>query len=140
MKKTRIVLTAVMIAACMLVMAACGSSFGMWSEESKVVTIDAEKANEGSTYTSDTIRVDEGEGIVMTSEVEVGEISVEVFQGTHDEISDDEEEPAGEPVMTMNAGKGDAVSGTVPAGDYFVRATVTEKATGSVRVEVKPAN
>ena len=146
MKKRLTILAACTVVLGMLLMTACSSSsfepesFGMSTEEGKTVTVEAENAAEDSTYTSDTIKVEEGEGIVMTSGVESGEIRVEVYEGTQDEISDDAPQPDGEPVMTLNAGQGDAVSGTVEPGDYFVRATVTDKATGTVTVEVKPYN
>ena len=42
-----------------------------------------------------------------------------------------------EPIMKADLKNKDGASGTVPAGDYMVKATCLEKATGTVLIEVK---
>ncbi len=57
-------------------------------------------------------------------------------------LSENEEEvpdTEAEAIITANISGADGASGTVEPGSYMLRATCTEKATGTVVVEVTPA-
>ena len=121
-----------------LAMTSCTrSEFGMAGESEKLITVSAENADVDASSTLGGMEVAEGEKIVMTASLDSGTVKIEVYKGPDDQNIDEIPEPEGEPVMTFNAGGEESLSGTVEAGYYFVKATVTEKATGTVRIEVE---
>jgi hypothetical protein len=138
MKRTIAVLAAAVIIAGMLVMTSCGGAFSMTGSE-KYASVQADKASADTTSTVGGLEVAEGEKVTITSSLDEGMIRMEVFAGPDEQSADEVPEPEGDPVMTFDAGGSDSVSGTVDPGYYFVKATVKEKATGSVELTVSSA-
>ena len=139
MKRVLTLLVITALAVGMTALTACKkSSFGLRGESVKLITVEAENAAIDDTSTSGGMQVAEGEQIVMTSALESGSVKIEIFAGPDEQSADEIPEPEGDPVMVFNAAGTDREAGTVDAGYYFVRATVTEKATGSVQIEVLP--
>ena len=85
------------------------------------------------------LEVAEGEKITITSALDEGAIRMEIFAGPEEQSADELPEPEGDPVMIFDARGSESLSGTVDPGYYFVKATVTEKATGSAEVTVSAA-
>ena len=141
MKKTiSVLLTAVLVMSMMLVTSCGKSEFGLSENTEKLMTINAENAAKDDFFMTGTLEVADGEKVVVTSNLEKGSVKVELFatpeEQSIDEVPDVEE---GEPVFMMNATGTDCQSGTMPAGSLILKATVLEKATGTVTIEVLPA-
>ncbi len=121
------------IAFLIMILAACGKSeFGVTENTEKRMTITAENAEKDVFLMVGSLEVEEGEKVIISSGLSKGEVKVEIIPASV-------ELGSGEATMTGNIGTGDGVSGTVPAGAYMLKATVLEKATGTISIEVKPA-
>lgn len=141
MKKTISVLLTAVLVLSMMLMTSCGKSeFGLSENTEKLMTINAENAAKDDFFMTGTLEVADGEKVVVTSNLEKGSVKVELF-ATPEEQSIDEvpDVEAGEPVFMMNATGTDSQSGTMPASSLMLKATVLEKATGTVTIEVLPA-
>ena len=137
-------ITALVLAAAMtLVLASCGKSeFAVTELTEKKMVIDAQRAGKDDFFLSGGLEVEEGEMISATADLSEGTVKVELFLETEDQSIDempDVSEMTEEAVMTGNMQRQDAMSGTVTPGTYMVQATVLEKATGTVVIEVVPA-
>jgi len=86
-----------------------------------------------------SLEVDEGEQIVITSELTKGSIRVEIIGTPAEQSIDEVPDMNGEPIITADLKNTDGTSSTVPAGSYMLKATCLEKATGTVLIEVVPA-
>ena len=139
MRKTvKSVCLAVMMTLLALTLAACGKSeFGLTENTEKKMTITAENADPGDFFMTGALQEDEGEEIAVTANLSKGEVKVEIVRA-----SDSEELPSldGDAILTAVLSSVDSTSGTVPAGPYMLKATCTERATGTVVVEVRPAS
>lgn len=139
--RKRIILVTAILALALMAMCACSkTSLVMNGTSDKNMTVEAEKAGKGEFAMVGSLEVVDGEQVVMTSNLEKGGILIELF-GTSAEQSEEElpDVEGGDPVMTFNASGTDSISGTLPAGSYMVKATVTEKATGYVQIDVTEA-
>ena len=140
--KRRFVLIVAVLAIAMLAMSACNrTTLTMDSTSEKSMTVEATKAAKGDFALTGSLEVADGEQVVMTQEMEKGEILVELY-GTPAEQSAEEipDIESGEPVMQLHADGSGSMSGTLPAGSYMVKATVIEKATGTVQIDVTAAD
>lgn len=140
MKKIISVLVVAILAVSMLAMTSCGKSeFNGNVESEKNMTINAVKAEKGAYFVTGTLEVEEGEQIAIDTDLESGAITVE-FIGSSDDQSA-EEVPAldGEATYTayLEGTSSEAVS--FGAGSFMIKPTVTEKATGTITITVKPA-
>jgi hypothetical protein len=98
--------------------------------------IDAKNAAVDEVVVTGSLAVTDCDQVLLTSNLEKGVIQVELYK-TADEQSIDEvpDIPDEDPVMTFNANDTDSMSGTVEPGSYLVKAIVSEKATGTVKIE-----
>ena len=123
-----------------LTLTACGKSvFGMTENTGKQMTISAEKADKDAFFVTGSLEVADGEQIVVTSNLTKGAIRVEIVAVPEEQSIDTFPDFDGEAIITANVSGTDSTTGTVPAGDYLLRATCLEKATGTVKIEVTPA-
>lgn len=130
MKRIRFFAAIAALTLFMLTLTSCGQSvFEPTEHTSKLVVITAENAPKGNDYSVKTLEVDDGEQIVITSNLTKGSMQVEVF-GMSAEQS--------EPTITLNASGTEEESFAVSAGEYWMKSTCLKKATGSIRVEVTP--
>lgn len=135
MKRNAILMTLLLLA---LVLTACGKSvFSMTENTEKRMTITAEKAEKDAFFMVGTLVIDNGEQIDITSNLSEGEVRVEIVSVPEGQNADKLPGLSGEPIITANVQRTDGASGTVPAGDYSVRATCMKKATGTITIEVK---
>ena len=122
-------------------LAACGrSEFGSSENTGKLMTITAENAAKDAFFMTGSLEVAEGEQIVITSDLSKGSIRAEIVEVAEEQSIDKLPELDGEAVFTADLRGTEGASDTVPAGRYMVKATCLEKATGTVRIEVKPAD
>jgi hypothetical protein len=141
MKKKALFMITVFMILAMMMLTACSGTFSIDCSDAKNVHVEADKAAANDWAMSGSLDVEEGETVTMSADLEKGEIKIELF-GTAGEQSIDEipEEPDGEPVMTFMANDTDSMSGTVNAGSYMIKATVTQKATGTVNITASKSN
>ena len=123
-----------------LLLMACGKSeFGMAENTAKRMTIAADNADKKDFFMVGSLEVEDGEQIVVTSNLKKGSIRVELVGTPAEQSIDQLPEMNGEATLTAELTGTDGVSGTVPAGSYLLRATCLEKASGTVEIEVQPA-
>lgn len=124
-----------------LLLPSCGKSvFTMSKNTEKAMTIEAKNAGDGEFFQVGTLVVADGEQISIKSNLEKGAVTVEIFGEPAGQSADELPDMDSEPVLTSLAGvESTAIEGTVPAGDYMVQATVTEKATGTIDIDVTAA-
>ena len=119
---------------------ACGKSeFGPSENTGKQITITAENAARDAFFMTGSLDVAEGEQIVITANLAKGSIRVEIIKVPGEQSADKLPELDGEAILTAELDSTEGASGTVPSGWYMVKATCLERATGTVRIEVKPA-
>lgn len=123
-----------------LLLTACGKTeFGMAENTAKRMTIAADNADKKDFFMVGSLEVEDGEQIVVTSNLKKGSIRVELVGTPAEQSIDQLPEMNGEATLTAELTGTDGVSGTVPAGSYLLRATCLEKASGTVEIEVQPA-
>ena len=139
--RKRFALIVAVLVMAMLAMNACSkNTLVMNSESEKSMTVEVTKAATGDFALTGSLEVAEGEQVVMTQNMEKGEVLIELY-GTPAEQSAEEmpDIEGGEPVMKLNADGAGSMSGTLPAGSYMVKATVIKKASGTVQIDVTEA-
>lgn len=137
MRRTAVLMALLLLA---LALTACGKSvFGMTENTEKRMTITAENADKDAFFMIGTLVVDNGEQIDITSNLSDGEVRVEIVAIPEEQSIDKLPDLSDEPIITAIVHRTDGASGTVPAGDYSVKATCTKKATGTITIEVKKA-
>ena len=137
--KRRSIAIVLVLALAMLALTACTTSeFSLEGTEEKKMTVSAKNAEKDSVAAVGGLVVGEGEMVVVTANLTEGSIRVEVLEA---EETDEEEAPdlSGEVIFTANLESTDSSSAEMNAGEYMVRATCLEKATGTVTIEVVPA-
>ncbi len=139
MNKNRLFAVITVLVLCAAMLAGCGKSeFGLSENTDKLMTINAENAAKDSYFMVGSLEVGEGEQINITGDLEKGTVKVEIVAGPSESIEEVPDTEA-EAIITANISGADGASGTVEPGSYMLRATCTEKATGTVVVEVTPA-
>ena len=138
MKKRSILTVILALAISVLALTACGKSefSGNWEGEKKM-TITAENASQNDYFMSGTLTVADGEQVVISANLTKGSVRVELIGVPEGQSIDSVPEMDGEPIMKADLKATDGASGTVPAGEYRVKTTCLEKATGTVLVEAK---
>ena len=137
--KRRSIAIVLVLALAMLALTACTTSeFSLEGTEEKKMTVSAKNAEKDSVAAVGGLVVGEGEMVVVTAALTEGSIRVEVLEA---EETDEEEAPdlSGEAIFTANLESTDSSSAEMNAGEYMVRATCLEKATGTVTIEVVQA-
>ena len=126
--------------ALLLMLTACGKSeFSMAENTEKRMTISAENAAKDAFFMVGSLEAAEGDQISITSNLTKGSIRVEIIGAPAEQSIDQIPDMDGEPIITANLVSTDKQAGTVPAGSYLLKATCLEKATGTVLIEVLPA-
>lgn len=139
MKKFISIIAIAVLAVSMLTMVSCGKSeFSGSVDDEKHMTVNAVKADKGDFYVTGTLVVDEGEEIAIEPDLESGSIDLEFISS--EGLDNGEELPE---VDTDNAAYSAHLTGAdaqtigFGAGSFLVKATVTEKATGTINITVQ---
>ena len=123
-----------------LMLTGCGKSeFGMIENTEKRMVIDAKNAQKDAFFSVGSLEVEEGEKIEISSDLKKGSVRVEIIGMSEEQSIDKLPEMDGEPIIRADLTKTDGCAGTVAAGSYMLSATCLEKATGTILIEVKPA-
>jgi len=140
MKRMAVTLSILLLAVSAVMFTACEKSeFGLIEDTDKKIVIDAVNASEDSAVSGGPLEAEEGDQIIITSDMEKGSVSVEIFEAPAEQSKDELPEVEGEPTITSVCDGVSTQSGTVSAGSFILNATCTEKATGTITVEVIPA-
>lgn len=141
MRKALVMAAALVMLLSALTLTSCGKPvFTMSENTEKAMTIEAKNAAKGDFFAVGTLVVDEGEQVSITSNLEKGSVKVDIIAMPAEQSMDELPETDGEPVLSSDADdKKSVTSGTLPAGDYMVKAAVAEKATGTVDISVTAA-
>ncbi|MBR0280129.1 MAG: hypothetical protein IJQ81_00885 [Oscillibacter sp.] len=122
----------------LLTLTSCGQSvFDVTENTGKLMVITAEKARKNDYFMVSSLEVDDGEQIAITSNLTKGVIRVEIIGVSAEQSVDTLPEIDDEATITFDASGTGATSGA-GAGEYWMKATCLESATGSVRIEVTP--
>ena len=140
MRKYKTFLTIIALMLPVLLLSACGKSeFGLTENTGKHMLITAKNAGKNGSFMVGSLEVDEGEKVVITSNVTKGKIRVELIVSEEEQSIEKLPELDGEPVMTGDFSGTEEKSETIPAGNYMLKGTCIERATGTITIEVKPA-
>ena len=141
MNRIAYIMLAAFLAMSMMAMCACGgSSLGITGNSEKSMTIEAKNAAQGDFVLTGSLEVTEGEQVVIASSLEKGELKIELYATPAEQSAEEMPDVEGsEPVVMSNASGTETVSATVPEGSYMVKVTSVEKATGTVQIDVTPA-
>ena len=130
-------------ASCALTACANGKSeFGVSESSEKRMTITAVNADKDSFLLSGGLEVEDGEQVVFTSDLTKGEVRLELIRMPDDQSMEElPEADENDAVMTADftgeKDKTETISGDIPAGGYWVKATCLDKTDGVIRAEVK---
>ncbi len=129
--------SAVMI---LLMLTACAKSeFGLSDNTEKLMTITAQNAGKDMFFGVGSLVVEDGEEIVITSDLKKGAVRVELTGMPEEQNIDKIPDLDGPASFTADVrGSGETTGTVLPAASYFLKAVCLERATGTVRVEVKP--
>ena len=143
MFKKTIALAAAAVLALSMIATGCGkveeSSITMDMSDEKVATIEFSNAGEDEFVQGGYLHVEEGEGIEVTSELNDGGKVLIGFIATDGDQSMDELPDMDSTYEMTISGKA-VQGGTFESGDYNLKITVLDKATGTVTLSVKPVN
>lgn len=138
MKKMLAITTIAVMLLSMLALTSCGGSLEMQISDDNAMTVTADNASVDGSVTSGGLTVEENSVISIDSALEKGTITIEFFrvEGIDDTVALPDFEGQ-EAEFTAIVGVGDSSEGSGFAdGTFYVRATVNEKATGTVEIKV----
>jgi len=139
MKRKACILSIMALVLAMIAMTACsGSSFGIAVADEKTAAITAENADKDDMASSGSLVAGEDEQITIDSNLDSGEIRIDFIS---DEGFDDPEEVPdlenAEVKYTTTVSGVESQAVMFGAGSYIVRATVVDKASGTIDIVVK---
>ena len=139
MKKRLLAVVIMVLMTAMLAMVSCSSSeFGGEVKNEKEMTITAENAEADESLSTGTLEVGENEQITVDSNLEEGAIKIEFISSEgFDDIEEVPDLEGAEAAYTTEVGEVESQAVSFGGGSFIVRATVTEKATGTVEIRVK---
>ena len=140
MKKRSIYLAAIVLA--LLTLTACVKYefSGAVDPAGKMFTITAAKAKKGDFLMSGSLEVEDGEQVVFTPSLKKGTIEIELIREPEDQSIDVLPNYDDAESYKYEFSSADSASDLVPAGSYMVKATCVNRATGTLQIDVKPAD
>ena len=126
--------------ALILTLTACGSSeFGLIENSWKHMTITARNADKDAFFMVGSLDVADGEKIEIAANLTKGSVRVEIVGAPGIQDINELPETDGAAIMTADLARTEGAAGSVPAGTYLLRATCLKKATGTIQINVIPA-
>ena len=140
MKRIISIIVVAVLAVSMLAMTSCGKKeFSGSVEDDKNMTITAVKADAGDYFATGSLVVEEGEQVTIDTDLESGAITVEFLGSSEEQSAEELPEMDGEATYTAFLEGTNTQSVSFGAGTFMIKPTVTEKATGTVKITVQPA-
>ena len=140
MKKYFTLILVTVFAMAMFMTSCQSSEFALTANDDNSMSITAENAGDDMSSTAGNLTIADTDEIVVTPALEKGEVTLEFFDSsgfTDPEEVPDLDDAEAQATVTVS-GSEETVVG-VAAGDYMVRATGGEKATGTVEITVRTA-
>ena len=131
MKKTVVLALAILLALSVLLTGCAKSSWKVTNTDNGI-TLTVENAGKDAEYALGTLQVKEGEEVVLAADLTEGTVRVQVFAA-------DEQGESGEALLTADLRSTEKANGTMPAGQYLLKAVCLEEATGTIKAEARPA-
>ena len=123
------------------ILGGCGKSeFRLSENTAKQMTIEAENAAKGAYFMVGALEAEAGDQIVITSDLSKVSVRVEIVGTPGTQKMEDVPDVNGKVVISTDLSGTEVTSDTVQAGSYILEATCLQKATGTVLIEVVPAN
>ena len=139
MKKLNYILTIVFLMLASLTLSACEKSeFALTENDDNSADITAKNAEKDSSVMVGTLEIAEGEQVVFTPNLPKGRIKVDIIPTDQVQSIDKLPKMEGEPVLSFEIKGIDQTFHAIPAGSYMMKASVLEKADGTVHIELKP--
>lgn len=114
------------------------SNFGVSVNEDLNVEVAGENGNKGDYGMTATLTVEEGQGIIVDSEITSGSVKVSLYGQTGGEDSESIPEADTEKaVLEFEVSESGQAKYDVAPGEYFVKAEVLEKFTGKAVITAK---
>lgn len=141
MKKLFSIFAVIVLAASMLAMVSCGKS-ELSGEiiDDKSMAVTASKADTGDYFVTGSLEIEEGEQLSIEPNLESGEMTIEFINGEGMDNPDELPDVSGDAQYTAFISGTNAQTVSMPAGTYMIKVTVTDKATGTVAINVVAAN
>ena len=140
MKRIISIILVAVLAVSMLAMTSCGKKeFSGSVEDDKNMTITAVKADAGDYFATGSLVVEEGEQVTIDTDLESGAITVEFLGSSEEQSAEELPEMDGEATYTAFLEGTNTQSVSFGAGTFMIKPTVTEKATGTVKITVQSA-
>lgn len=119
-----------------MIMTSCSKGeFGSGEDiTDKHVSITASNAGEKTSIVTGSLIVEDGEQIMITSALESGSVQFDFITGDGSDVVTDPENV--DAVLSAAVGAGETLPCEIEPGEYMVMATVMEKATGDISVDV----
>lgn len=138
MKRRAIIVSIMVLALAMLVMASCAKHElgGEIGDDMKSMAITATNAEKDASFSSGVLEVTDDEQISITPNLEKGALKIEFILSEGGESMEELPEDA-EAVYTANVSGDSSQAVGFGGGSYMVKVTVTEEATGTVDIAVK---
>lgn len=134
------IIVVAMLAVSMLAMTSCGKSeFSGSVDDDKNMTINAVKAADGDYFVTGSLVVDEGEEVAINSNLESGAITVEFISSEGEQSDEELPDINGEATYTAFLEGTNSQAVSFGTGTFMIKPTVTEKATGTITITVRPA-
>ena len=141
MKKIISIIAIAALAVSMFAMTSCSKhEFSGQTDGDKNMTINAVKADKGDFFLSGSLEVEEGEQIVIDTNLEAGEITLEFISAEGMDNPDEVPDVEGEATYTAYLSGTNQQAVSFGAGSFMIKPTVTEKATGTIDITVEPAS
>lgn len=137
MKKLLSIMAVMVLTASMLTMVSCGKS-ELSGEiiDDKSMAVTASKADTGDYFVTGSLEIEEGEQLSIEPNLESGEMTIEFISAEGMDNPDELPELDGEAQYTAFISGTNAQKVSMPSGSYMIKVTVTDKATGSVTINV----
>ena len=140
MKKIVSIIAIAVMAVSMLAMVSCGKhELSGQVDSDKSMTSNAVNADTGDYFVTGTLEVEEGEEIAIDTKLEKGEITVEFLGSVGESNAEELPDMDGEATYTAYLSGTDSQAVSFGAGSFMIKPTVTDKATGTVTITVRPA-
>lgn len=118
-------------------LAGCAKSeFGMRVNEDLNVEINAENARKGDNAMAGTFELEEGQKIVVESEID-GEVLVKFYTVSNDVETLPLPDESAKPDFELTVNSSGKTEYNLAAGDYFISAEATAKTTGKIVISAK---
>ena len=139
MKNKYLVMTALLAAILMTGLCACNKvTLSGEIKDEKHMEIVADNADKGDYMMSGGLEVEDGQQIVTDYDLEKGKIEIALIREAEEQSEDELPDTDAEPEQVVEVSGTGGGSSQVPAGDYMVKVTCTEKAKGTVNLTVAP--